>query len=89
LEKLHNEELRNFYYLPNVIRMIKTRVRWAGNVERVGEKRNAYRVLMGKPVGRPGRRWEDNIKIDLRADSDGAPQEVARWREYYESIFQK
>jgi hypothetical protein len=52
--------------------MIKSRrMRWAGNVERMGEKRKAYRILVGKPGGkgplaRPGRRWEDNIKIDLR-----------------------
>jgi hypothetical protein len=69
--KLHNEELHNLYSLPNIIRMIKKRrMRWAGHVARMGEKRNACRIL-GKPegkrpLGRPRRRWVDNIKIDLR-----------------------
>jgi hypothetical protein len=58
--------------LKSIIRMIKSkRVRWAGHVARMGEKRNAYRILMGKPEGkrpqgRPRRRWVDNIKMDLR-----------------------
>jgi hypothetical protein len=70
--KLHNEKLHNLYSLPNVIRMIKTRrMRWAGNIIRMGKKRNAYRILMGKPEGkktleRPRYRWVDNIKMDLR-----------------------
>jgi hypothetical protein len=56
----------------NIIRIIKSRrMRWAGHVGRMGEKRNAYRVLVGKPQGkrplkRPRRRWEGNIKMDLR-----------------------
>jgi hypothetical protein len=41
-------------------------MRWAENVARMGEKRNAYRILVGKPEGRPRRRWEDNIKIDIK-----------------------
>jgi hypothetical protein len=70
--KLHNEELHNLYSSPNIIRMIKPRrMRWVGHVARVGETRNAYRILVGKPegkrpLGRPRRRWVDNIKIDLR-----------------------
>jgi hypothetical protein len=66
--KLHNEELLDFYCSPSIIRMIK--LRWAEHVARKGEKRNVYMVLVGKPEGkkpleRPGRRWVDNIKVDL------------------------
>jgi hypothetical protein len=70
--KLHNEELHNLCSSPNIIRMIKSRgIRWAGHVVRMGEKQNAYRILVGKPegkrpLGRPTRRWGDNIKIDFR-----------------------
>jgi hypothetical protein len=69
--KLHNEVLHNLYSSPNVIRMIKSRrTRWAGHVARMGEHRNAYRILVGKPegkspLGRPRRTSVDNIKIDL------------------------
>jgi hypothetical protein len=70
--KLHNEELHNLYSLPNIIRLIKSRrMRWAGLVARMGETRNAYRILVGKPerqrpLGIPRCRWVDNIKMDLR-----------------------
>jgi hypothetical protein len=63
--KMHNEELHNLYSSPSIIRMTKSR-----RVRRIGEKRNAYRILEGKPEGkrpleRPKRRWVDNIKMDL------------------------
>jgi hypothetical protein len=65
--KLHNEELRDLYSSPRRVRIIKSRrMRWAGHVARMGERRNAYRLLVGKrPLGRPRRRWVDNIRMDL------------------------
>jgi hypothetical protein len=70
--KLHNEELRNLYSSLSIIRMIQSsRMRWTGHVACMGEKRSAYRILVGKsegkrPLRRPRRRWVDNIKIVLR-----------------------
>jgi hypothetical protein len=61
--KLHNEELRDLYSSPSIIRIVKSRrIRWAGHVARMEEKRNAYGLLVGKPEGR---RWVDNIKMDF------------------------
>jgi hypothetical protein len=65
--KLHNEELNDLHPSPTIVRMIKPRLRWAGHVARMREGRGVYRVLVGKPerkrpLGRPRRRWEENIK---------------------------
>jgi len=70
--KLHNEEVRDLYSLPNNVRVVKSRrMRWAGHVVPMGEGRGVHSVLVGKPegkrpLGRPRRIWEDNIKMDLR-----------------------
>jgi hypothetical protein len=69
--KLNNEELNDLYFLPNIVRVVKSRrMRWAGHVARMGEDREVHRVLVGKPeekkpLGRPRRKWEDYIEMDL------------------------
>jgi hypothetical protein len=90
--KLRNEELHDLYSSPSIIRIMKSRrITWARHVPRMGEKRNAYRLLVGKPegrrpLGRPRRRWVDNIRMDLvevgMGDMDwiGLAQDRDRWR---------
>jgi hypothetical protein len=74
---LHNEDLRDLYSLPSIIRMIKSRrMRWTGHVARMREKRNAYRLLVGKPEGRrllekPRQRWVDILRWILERDRMG------------------
>ena len=76
--KLHNEELNDLYCSPNIVRVVKsTGMRWAGHVALMGESSGVYRVLVWKsegkrPFGRPRRRWEDNIKMDLQEVGYGA-----------------
>ena len=89
--KLHNEELGDLYSLPNIVRVVKSRrMRWTGHVARM-EGRGVHRVLVGKaegkrPLGRPRRRLEDNIKMDLQEVEGGCEdwmelaQDRDRWR---------
>jgi len=70
--RLHNKELNDLCSSSNIVRVIKSkRMRWTGHVARMGEERGLYRLLVGKPegkrpLGRPKRRWVDNIRMDLQ-----------------------
>ena len=89
--RLHNEELNDLYSSPNTERVIKLRrMRWAGHVAHMGEERGVYRVLVGKPegkrpLGRPRRRWVDNIRMELQEvgcgymDWIGLARDRERW----------
>ena len=90
--KLRNEELNDLYWSSSTTRLIKSRrMRWTGNVARMGEWRGVYRVLVGKPegkrpLGRPRHRWENNVKMDLQEVWCGGmdwielAQDRDRWR---------
>jgi hypothetical protein len=92
--KLHNEELNDLYSFPNIVRVVKSRrVRWAGHVARMGEDRGVHRVLVGKPkgkrpLGRPRRRLEDNIKMDLQEVGGGRRDwmELAQDRDRWQAL---
>jgi hypothetical protein len=98
LRKLHNDELHSLYSSPNNVRMIKSRrMRWTGHVARMGEGRGVYKVFVGRPegkrpLGRPRRRWEDNIKMDLRERGiDGAnwirqARDRVQWRTFVNTV---
>jgi hypothetical protein len=90
---LHNEELHNLYSSPDIVTQVKSRrMRWAEHVARMGEERKLCKVLVGKPegkrpLGRPRRRWEYEIRMDLRGIGLGGgvdwtrqAQDRDRWR---------
>ena len=89
---MHNEELNDLYSSPNIVLVVKSRrMRWARHVACMGEERGVYRVLVGKlegrrPLGRPRRRWADNIRMYLQEvgcvymDWIGLAQDRNRWR---------
>ena len=84
MRRLHNEELHSLYRSPNMVRVIKSRrLRWAGHVARMEEGGSAFNILTGKPTGtrplrRPRRRWEDNIRMD--AEETGTMRGIGLFR---------
>jgi hypothetical protein len=96
--KLHNDELHSLYSSPNIVSVIKSRrMKGAAHVARMGEGRGVYRVLVGRleekrSLGRPRRRWEDNIKMNLREIGiDGAnwirlTQDRVQWRAFVKTV---
>ena len=95
--KLHTEELSDLYSLPIILRVVKSRrMRWPGHVARMGEGRGVHRVLVGKPegkrpLGRPRRRWEDNIKMYLQEVGGvcGDWMELAKDRDRWRALVNK
>jgi hypothetical protein len=96
--KLHDDEVHSLYSSPYVVRVIKARtLGQAGHVARTEEGRGVYRVLVGRPegkrlLGRPRRRWEDNIKVDLReigidvANWIQLTQDMVQWRAFVNTV---
>jgi hypothetical protein len=96
--KLQNEDLHNLHSSPSIIRIIRSRrMRWAGNIACMAEKRIAYRILVGKPegkraLGRPRRTWDDNIKVNLRSIGWGhmdwfdPVQDRAQWKAFVNTV---
>jgi hypothetical protein len=90
--------IHDWYSSPSIIRIIKSRrMRWARHLARMGQKRNAYRLLVGKlkgkrPLGRPRRRWLDNIRMDVvevgwgDIDWIGLAKDRDRWRALVNSV---
>ena len=92
--RFHYEEFHSLYRAPNIIRMVKSRrLRWAGYVARMKEGRSGFRILASKPTGkrpllRPRRRWEDNIRVDLEGIGINAGNwfDSAQDRDYWRAL---
>jgi hypothetical protein len=96
--KLHNDELHSLYSSPNIVRVIKSRrMKWAGHTARMGEGRGVYRIVVWRPeskrtLGRPKRKWQDNIKLDFwEIGFDGAnwiqlAQDRVQWRTFVNMV---